>query len=81
MTTTQTNLEALAERMILDARPLMTVGQIRILLHVWDACEACEATGKISTRGYDSELVTEERCDICKGRGYTNIPEPESAVL
>ncbi len=65
--TTITELEMLVERTILDARPLMSVARIRILLHVWDACEACEATG--SRDG--------GRCVSCDGKGY-RVPEKEA---
>lgn len=68
--TTITELEQVVEHAILKTRPLMTVAQIRILLHVFDACENCSGEGTISVRGYDSEFVEQERCPECKGKGF-----------
>lgn len=53
----------------LTTGPLMTVAQIRILLHVEQACENCEATGVIESRGLSPE-VSQDRCPACKGKGY-----------
>ena len=75
--TTITELETLVEHTILHARPLLSVAEIRVLLHVWDACENCEATGTINARGYESDHVTQERCPDCKGKGYV-VPENEA---
>lgn len=65
---TITDLDKMVER-CLTTGPLMTVAQIRQLLRVEQACENCEATGIVESRGLSPE-VSQDRCPACKGRGY-----------
>jgi DnaJ-class molecular chaperone len=76
--TTIQNLEQMVEHCVTRG-PLMTVAQIRQLLHVFDACEECEARGFIESRGYDSDSISQERCPECRGRGYI-IPQRETVT-
>jgi DnaJ-class molecular chaperone len=68
-------LEKMVENCLVSG-PLMSVGQIRMLLRVFDVCEECDGTGITESRGYYSDDVRQERCDACRGKGTVAVPEP-----
>jgi len=76
--TTISDLDKMVER-ALTTGPLMSVAQIRILLRVEQACEACDARGFTESRGDFSEFISQDRCDVCRGKGYV-VPENQAVA-